>query len=171
MSHRILSTIAAILLVFALAVPDAACADDGTGNADSGHSGATGHHDHAIGLFLGFAAEESGAREDGVALGIEYERRLSDRFGIGGIVEHTYGELDVWVYAVSFAYHTGPWRLYAAPGIEDTHHGSEKMLRIGVEYGLPIGRWEIAPQFDFDIVDRESEVLVFGLTFARGFDF
>jgi len=110
-------------------------------------------------------------REHGVALGIEYERRLNDRFGIGGILEHTYGELDVWVYAVSFAYHSGPWRLYAAPGIEDTHHGSEKMLRLGVEYGSPAGRWIIAPQFDIDFVEREAEVLVIGERFARGFNF
>ena len=129
------------------------------------------HRDHALGFVVGGATEESGSRDDGVAVGVEYERRLTPGFGIGGIVEHTYGELDVWVYAVSFAFHTGPWRLYAAPGIEDTHHGSEKMLRLGVEYGIPVGRWEIAPQFDLDIVDREAEVLVLGLTFARGFDF
>jgi hypothetical protein len=132
-----------------------------------GHS----YHRNGIGFFLGAATEEAGSRENGVALGIEYERRLSASFGIGGIAEHTYGDLDVWVYAVSFAYHTGPWRMYAAPGIEDTRHGSEKMLRLGVEYGIPVGRWEIAPQFDIDIVDREAEVLVLGLTFARGFDF
>jgi hypothetical protein len=130
-----------------------------------------GHHDNAIGFFVGLATEEAGSRENGAAVGIEYERRLSDQFGIGGIVEHTYGDLDVWVYAVSFAWHAGPWRLYAAPGIEDTHHGSEGLLRLGIEYGFPVGGWEIAPQFDIDFVEREAEVLVIGVTFARGFNF
>jgi len=171
MPHRFVSTAAALLALAALLVPAVSFAQGDPEADETGHASAHGHYDNAIGFFVGGATEEAGSRENGVALGVEYERRLSPRFGIGGIVEHTYGDLDVWVYAVSFAWHAGPWRLYAAPGIEDTHHGSEKMLRLGVEYGIPVGGWEIAPQFDVDFVDREAEVLVLGLTFARGFNF
>ena len=165
MSH---ATLPATFLVLVLLVSADAIAQHETA---AGEGAGHGHHANAIGFFVGLATEEAGSRENGAAIGIEYERRLSPRFGIGGIVEHTYGEFDVWVYAVSFAYHGGPWRLYAAPGIEDTHHGSEKMLRLGVEYGIPVGGWEIAPQFDIDFVEREAEVLVLGVTFARSFDF
>ena len=168
MSQRFIVTLAATLSLLVLLAPATAPAED---EAGAGHDPAHGHHDNAIGFFLGFATEEAGSRENGLALGVEYERRLNRQFGIGAIVEHTYGDLDVWVYAVSFAYHTGSWRLYAAPGIEDTHHGSEGMLRLGVEYGIPVGGWEIAPQFDIDFVEREAEVLVIGVTFARGFNF
>lgn len=171
MSHRSVLTIASRLLLLALVASAPIRADESTHADAPSHASAEHHHDNALGFFVGGATEEAGSRESGLALGIEYERRLSPRFGIGGIVEHTYGDLDVWVYAVSFAYHAGPWRLYAAPGIEDTHHGSERMLRLGVEYGFPVAGWEIAPQFDIDFVDREAEVLVIGLTFAKGFNF
>lgn len=140
-------------------------------STETGHPAGHAHHENTIGLFIGHATEDVGSRENGVALGLEYERRLSPGFGIGGIVEHTYGDLDVWVYALSFAYHSGPWKLYAAPGIEDTERGNERMLRLGIEYGFSVGKWEISPQLDIDFVEREAEVLVFGLTFARGFDF
>ena len=171
MSHRSILSLMLRLLLLGLVASTPVSAEETNLGEGSQHASAEHHHENALGFFVGGATEEAGSREAGLAVGIEYERRLSPRFGIGGIVEHTYGDLDVWVYAVSFAFHSGPWRLYAAPGIEDTHHGSERMLRLGVEYGIPIGGWEIAPQFDIDFVDREAEVLVIGLTFAKGFNF
>ena len=60
-------------------------------------------------------------------------------------------------------------KLYAAPGIEDGHHGTEELLRLGVEYAFEMGEgWEVAPQVNVDLVDSE-DVWVFGLVFARGF--
>ncbi|MEE4161219.1 MAG: hypothetical protein V2I25_01850, partial [Woeseiaceae bacterium] len=92
-------------------------------------------------------------------------------FGIGAIVEHTYGDLDIYVYAVPFAYHNGPWKLYVAPGVEEGEGGSLGMLRVGVEHGFHVGKWEISPQVDVDFVERESDVFVIGVVFARGFNF
>jgi hypothetical protein len=157
--------------LFSTVISGNALAQHESPSGESAHPAVHGHYENAVGIFLGFATEDVGSRENGLALGLEYERRLNSKFGIGGIVEHTYGDLDVWVYGLSFAYHTGPWRLYVAPGIEDTDRGDERLLRFGVEYGFAVGKWEIAPQLDIDLVDREAEVFVFGLTFARGFDF
>lgn len=124
-----------------------------------------GYHRHVIAFFAGVAHQ--GARDNGLALGIEYEYRLNDRFGIGTLAEHTFGDMDAWVYAVPFAYHQGPWKLYAAPGLEDGEHGSESMLRLGGEYGFEVGEWEIAPQIDVDLVDGEKTWVV-GVTFGKG---
>ena len=123
------------------------------------------YHKHVIAGFVGVAFE--GSRDEGLALGIEYERRLNARWGVGGVVEHTFGDIDAWVFAVPFAYHRDAWKLYAAPGIEDGEHGSESLLRLGVEYGFHRGDWEISPQFDIDFVDGE-EIYVIGVTFGRG---
>jgi len=122
-------------------------------------------HKHVVAFFAGVAHQ--GARDNGLALGIEYEYRLSSSFGIGALAEHTFGDFDTWVYAVPFAYHRGPWKVYAAPGREDGEHGGESLLRLGGEYGIEAGKWEIAPQLDLDLVDGE-ETWVLGVTFGKG---
>ncbi len=124
-------------------------------------------HRNVVGVFGGITHE--GRRENDPALGVEYERRISESFGIGALAEYTSSEDEFWVFAVPFAFHTGPWKLYLAPGVEDSEHGTEHLVRLGVEYAFDLsGGWEIAPQIDLDLVDGE-EVWVFGLVFARGF--
>jgi hypothetical protein len=124
------------------------------------------HHPNLIALFVGITSEER--RETGVALGIEYERRFNDRFGVGVLAEHTFGDIDITVYAVPFAYHAERWKVYVAPGIEDSDLGSESLVRIGAEYGFEFGAWEISPQLDVDFVDGES-AFVLGVTYGKGF--
>jgi hypothetical protein len=111
------------------------------------------YHRNVVAFFTGLTHE--GPRDNGVALGIEYERRINATFGIGALAEHTFGDIDAWVYAFPLAYHTGPWKLYVAPGVEDGEHGSESLWRLGGEYGFEVGTWEIAPQIDVDLLDQE----------------
>jgi len=125
------------------------------------------YHPNLIAVFAGVTSEDR--RENGFTLGIEYERRLTESFGIGALAERTFGDIDAWVYAVPFAYHAGPWKFMAAPGLEDADgESSEFLVRVGVEYGFEVGNWEIGPQVDVDFVDSE-EVFVVGITFGRGF--
>jgi hypothetical protein len=168
MFHRVLSDAAALIAAFAIFAPTSVNARDAANLAES-HAAEHGYARHTLGLFVGAAHEEFGRRDNGLVLGIEYEYRFGPRFGVGAILEHTYGNLDTWVYALPFAYHNGPWKLYAAPGIEETEESSERMLRLGLEYGFHAEKWEISPQLDVDFIEREGEVFVIGLTFARGF--
>lgn len=133
---------------------------------ESGHRAEHGYHKNLLAGFVGVTHE--GRRENGASLGLEYERRLNAKFGIGALAEHTFGDLDFTVYAVPFAYHAGPWKIYAAPGVEDSDDGSEPLVRLGAEYGFEVGSWEISPQLDVDFVDGE-EVVVLGVTFGMGF--
>ena len=114
------------------------------------------YHNNYLALFVGVTSEDR--RDSAATVGLEYERRLSETFGVGALIEHAYGDLDFTVYAVPFAYHAGPWKLYAAPGIEDSehHHGNEFLFRLGVEYGFAVGRYEVAPQFDIDFVEIDT---------------
>ncbi len=138
--------------------------------AESGHEAHGEMHDfhpNVIAMFVGVTSEDR--REEAFTLGLEYERRLNRSFGLGVIAERASGDLDFWVFAVPFAWHNGPWKLYAAPGIEDSDaHGSEFLFRVGVEYGFEVGGFEISPQLDVDFVDGE-EALVFGVTIGKGF--
>ena len=141
-----------------------ACAEE---TAHDGESHGHAVHKNLLALFVGVAADDR--RDKGPALGIEYERRLSERFGVGVVVERTFGDLDSMVYAVPFAYHSGAWKAYIAPGIEDREgHHTENLVRIGAEDAFKAGRWEIAPQVDIDFVEG-SQVFVIGVTFGKGF--
>ncbi len=119
-----------------------------------------------IALVFGVAHEER--RENGGIIGIEYERRLSQSFGIGALAEHTFGDLDFWIYAIPFGYHIDRWKVYVAPGIEDGHLGTEFMIRIGGEYAFEVGSWDISPTLDIDFVDGE-QVLGVGVSIGLGF--
>jgi len=123
-------------------------------------------HPNFLALFIGLTSEER--RESGLALGIEYEYRLNRSFGIGVLAEHTFGDVDTTVYAMPFAYHTGRWKVYVAPGIEDGDLGNESLWRVGAEYAFEVGRWEVSPQLDIDFVDGDT-ALVLGVTIGKGF--
>jgi hypothetical protein len=159
----------AMLAAFAIGTGGAAIAEE-THHEGETHSSEHPYHPHTIGVFVGYASEDQGVRE-AVGSGLEYERRFNENFGIGGVIEHTWGNIDTWVFVIPFAYHNGPWKLYAGPGVEDGDHGTENLIRLGVEYGFHVNGWEISPQLDLDIVERESEVWVVGVVFARGFEF
>ncbi|MEH6570519.1 MAG: hypothetical protein V7709_15675 [Halioglobus sp.] len=124
-------------------------------------------HKNVAGVVLGIT--HAGRRKNGPALALEYERRFNESFGVGGIIEYTGGDAEVWVAAIPFAYHTGHWKFYVAPGVEDGHHGTEELVRLGGEYAFELSSgWEVAPQLNVDFVDGD-EVLIFGVLFARGF--
>ena len=124
---------------------------------------------HTIGVFVGNSTEDRREdRRNGATLGLEYEYRYSQNYGVGLVVEHVFGDLDVNVIAAPFAWHRGPWKLYAAPGIETGHGESEPLFRVGVEYGFEAGGLEISPQVDLDFVNGER-VFVIGVVFATPF--
>jgi hypothetical protein len=131
------------------------------------HEDAHGTHKNILSFFAGVT--HGGRRKNGAALGIGYERLLNKKFGIGVLAEHTFGDADFTVYAVSLAYRYDRWKFYVAPGIEDSDaHGSESLVRLSAEYAFEKGSWEISPQLAIDFVDGE-EVLILGVVFGKGF--
>jgi hypothetical protein len=141
-------------------------------NAQSGHGDEQGSEEHSfhsnfIGVFLG--ATRKSRRTEAFTLGLEYNRRFTEHFGMGVLAEKVFADDEFNVYALGFAYYAGPWKVYAAPGLEkSSHHGNEFLLRVGVEYAFKAGPLEISPQIDLDFVGGE-QVLVFGVTIGKGF--
>ena len=74
------------LLLFVVGMPPA-FAEEGEHESTSEHEGAHEFHPNMLALFVGNTHEER--RKNGFALGLEYERRLNQSFGIGLIAEHT----------------------------------------------------------------------------------
>jgi len=124
---------------------------------------------HGIELFLGNTHEDG---EDGFSVGLSYEYRLNQLFGIGGIVEYASGVFREWVLAVPLFLHPYKgWRFLVAPGVDipDNDGDNEFLFRVGAAYEFEIGeKWAITPEFNVDFVDN-SEVLVYGLSFGYKF--
>ncbi|NNJ66378.1 MAG: hypothetical protein HKP16_12455 [Xanthomonadales bacterium] len=120
-----------------------------------------------MGVFLGVTSETR--REGSFTLGLEYSRRIGEHYGVGAVLEHVFADHEFNVFAVSFARYVGPWKLYLAPGVEDSKdHDAEFLLRAGLEYAFQAGSMEIAPQLNVDFVDGDT-VFVLGLTIGKGF--
>lgn len=162
---------------------------EGVSHGEHGEEGE--HHGHEyhpneIALFAGITDEEHHDSE--FSLGIEYERRLSQHWGVGGLLEYT-DELRNSILAVPVYWHPGGgWKLVAAPGIERhngrglvaTPHKAEGhsevdedetyfLFRLGVAYDIHLGgSWGLAPGVNLDFVEGER-VLVYGVSLTYGF--
>jgi hypothetical protein len=122
-----------------------------------------------LALFLGGARSGD---ENGFSVGLDYERRLNRRFGIGGVAESTGGDFRDGIVGIPLCWH--PWKelkLLAAPGVEfaPSERSDEFLVRFGGEYGFDIGKgFEIAPSLYFDFT-REERTVVLGASFAKRF--
>lgn len=127
-----------------------------------------GEHEHAaneIAVFIGLTHER---RENGAALGLEYERRIGDTLGMGLLAERTWGDFDFWVYAVPITFHADRWKFVIAPGIEESGDHTEKLVRVAVGYEFETSRAKVTPSLSVDFVDGEA-VYVLGVAFGMGF--
>lgn len=123
---------------------------------------------HVLGGFIGTTLEER--REENPTFAIEYEYKFSQNWGVGATLEHAAGELDFNIFAIPVAYHHQHWKFSVAPGIEQSkHHGSEPLVRVGVEYIFELqNHWEISPKVNVDFVDGHN-VLVLGMVISKAF--
>lgn len=143
-------------------------------------AGAEHFHRNMIAGFIGITGEDR--RERALTLGVDYTRWVTQSFGIGFGAERAFGDLDFTVYTVPFSYRVGAWKLFAAPGWEDSDHtesvdhgeqaehagGTEFLMRAGVEYAFEVGRHEVSPKFMIDYVN-DDVVLVGGVSIGFGF--
>jgi len=131
-----------------------------------------GFHKNVIGGFVGITGEDNrsgGGRERALTLGLEYERRFSETFGVLVAAERAFGDLDFTVITVPLVYHKGPWAFSAGPGIEILdREENEFVFRVAGVYSFNRGGYELAPKVGLDFV--ASEVVFFaGFIIAFGF--
>lgn len=120
---------------------------------------------NTVELFLGGThADEEGTD---FSIGLAYERRLTEKLGVGGIIEYT--KPEIWVFAVPVYFHvTEPWKIFLAPGVEREDSNDEFLVRLGNAYEFDMGSWSLAPELSFDFVGDEVKT-VFGVNFGIGF--
>ena len=129
---------------------------------------------HHLALFAGYATETKPGREDanGYALGLEWELRFHEKWGVGAVMEFL-GQDTVRnvLVVVPISFHPGGhWRLVFGPGIEFTPKKDKFAFRLGVGYGIPIGgHWSLAPELFVDLIDSGENTWVAGLAIAKEF--
>jgi hypothetical protein len=145
-------------------------------------------HPNEIGLFLGSTDEPGHDAE--FTWGLDYKRRVADRWAAGLIFDYAGGGLRNAIVApsVSFWPGLGKLQLLAAAGVEfhegreEDHaarsssegHGADKdatyfIVRLGLAYDIHLPKgFGIAPNINLDLVNDE-EVWVWGVTLTYGF--
>jgi hypothetical protein len=146
------------------------------------------HHKNEVALFLGGTDEKGHDTE--FTWGLDYKRRIAERWAVGVIFDYAGGELrnSILAPSVSFWPGFGELQLLAAAGIEfhdgrddggilkaaEEEHGSDTnhryfLVRLGIAYDfhLPKG-FGIVPQINLDLVNNK-EVWVWGLALTYGF--
>ena len=127
---------------------------------------------NTIAVFLGAtqAENEEGGRDDPeFTLGFDYERRLTEVFGLGGILDLVLeGHREAILAAAGF-FHWGEAKFVVAPGAEREADGDVGfIMRFGAQYGFPAGELHLEPSLFYDVTE-EGGTWVFGLTFAYEF--
>jgi len=152
-----------------------------------GHEGRP-HHKNDFAIFLGGTDEHGHPTE--FTWGLDYKRRVAERWAVGGLFDHAGGSLRNAIVAASVTWlPVGKLSLTAAPGIEfhrgrssnegcgcagsakseETSEADEDatyfVFRLGVGWVFPIGQsYAIEPQVNLDLVEGEK-VWVFGVNF------
>jgi hypothetical protein len=131
------------------------------------------HHNH-LALFAGATTNFEHESTD-FSLGVDYEYRLSEMFGIGLFGEIVYAEHEETLIGVPFFFHIkdSPIKIVLAPGvaIAEDHHGDkheEFLFRGGLGYDIHLDTFSITPTVNADVVDGDVS-LVYGIALGVGF--
>ncbi|MHC4957017.1 MAG: hypothetical protein ACYTGN_01480 [Planctomycetota bacterium] len=130
---------------------------------------ASGHH--FVNLFLGVVANRRD--QNGETIGIDYEYRISQKFGAGAFIDWSLGTARFAVLGVAAYWHPlDRFSLLTGPGVEvpveSGVEGHENMLwRTGGFYEFVAGEITIAPALFFDFVEGGEWTVVAGLNFGK----
>ena len=135
-----------------------------------------GAGEKSLALFVGGGKEEgaSGEKHSAKALGLTFEYRITDLWGIGVAVERldVHEEANhVVVVPVSYRF-GGGFKAFAGPGYEFKAHGDKDkaLLRLGLSYGFEINEnWGIAPEVIYDMLDGHGNTWLAGIAIEYRF--
>ena len=127
------------------------------------------HHPHHLAVAGGFARHHS---KNTNFLGLEYEYRLNDRWGIGGFYEQTFNGFDIEALGLIGTYHpSSGWKVLGGIGSEGKldSNKSKWLLRAGVGYDFPVGDTTVTPLLAIDWIEDNSSVAYLGVAVGFGF--
>jgi len=115
-----------------------------------------------ISVSSGIALErKKSGDEDAYAIGMEYEYRSSELWGVGGAVEWLGDDVvrNASIAALLSFHPVGGLRLFGGPGIEFTDTKDKAMLRVGAGYEFQVSEhWFIAPEVFGDFIESGDRI-------------
>lgn len=136
---------------------------------EEGEEGEDGEENrNRIGLFLGVTHKPS---EDNGSFGLEYERRLSDLFGIGLLWESSPSLRErVLALPALFLHPVGGLGVLLAPGVEHEEGEDLFLFRVGLSWDFELGGgFTLAPGVNYDFVEGPNDAFVYGFVVSYGF--
>ena len=168
-----------MLILSLLAVPASFCgASEPT--TESRHNDAVEHEwqKNHVAAFIGGMAPLNNSTETSLALGLSYERRLTEYFGLEVLADFTIGAHErTALFASGLTYR--PFtelglKLMTGPGFElEQHDGHATKVNfvygVGAAWEFHIGKVSVAPTVYFDFLGESKTNLTFGLGIGTGF--
>ena len=122
-------------------------------------------HPNEVALIIAGTYEDE---ETNFTTGLEFERRLPHRLGVGAAFEYLAD--GTWLFVVPLYFHpVGGFKVFTGPGVERKDGENLFLWRVGVAYVFEFAeRYFVSPGLEVDFVGRE-EALVFGANFGISF--
>ena len=147
----------------------------GTAPAEEEHEGAAhSFHRHHAALFIGNTQNDGS--EHGLSVGMEYEYRINQWLGLGGLVEYAAGDFEHLLIAIPLFIHPYEDWLFAVAAGTKIHKDEEEnkgkrdwLVRTSVGYQFQFGeKYSITPAFHVDFSEHET-LFIYGFYIGLGF--
>lgn len=154
--------LAVVLTVTSLAITGWAA---GAPRYQGAQGGKKVEHHNELALIIAGTYKEG---ETNFTTGLEFERRLPHRLGLGATAEYLVDGSWVFVFPVYF-HPVGGFKVFTGPGVEHTTEENSFLWRLGAAYSFEFAeRYSVTPGLEVDFIGRE-EALVFGVNFGISF--
>jgi hypothetical protein len=123
---------------------------------------------HKASVFTGWITERGDG--GGLAIGVDYEYRINQALGVGGIADYVAGDLDSFLFGVgAFIHPIDNLVVVVAPAVELTDGRGRFALRVGGSYEFELGKgFTIGPALYVDILEGIDVALVMGADISYG---
>ena len=151
-----------IITLLCAGIPGGASAQDRAGEEEGPHH---------LSIIAGATIIDAQESESAFTLGLDYEYRVSDRLGLGVVVEHAFGPIEsTTLLAVADIHLWKGLAIQTGPGVEFIDDKEEAfVLRLGALYEWELGDgFTVSPQVHYDFSDAEDAVVV-AIGFGRAF--
>ena len=140
--------------------------------AEEDHGKSHHFHKNHFALFLGTTqpADHSGIADAAFTVGIDYERRLNRRIGVGFLADVVTGGNREFLVGLPMFLHVGKRaKFQLAPGWHKVAEGQEKGLvwRTGFLWDFEVGKNTVSPSIYYDITEHDN-LFVVGVGIGKG---